>query len=65
MTDARIIKLLDDLKLALDLCDDKSRIIRKTPQEVVNAVVDWLQTGRETAAKVYQSLFLVDPILIL
>ncbi|XP_052270288.1 liprin-beta-1-like isoform X2 [Dreissena polymorpha] len=52
MTDARIIKLLDDLKLALDLCDDKSRIIRKTPQEVVNAVVDWLQTGRETAAKV-------------
>lgn len=54
VTDARVIKLLDDLKLALELCDDKASIVRKLPQEVVESVVAWLQAGKEDVNKVRQ-----------
>ena len=48
---ARIVKLLDDLKLALELCDDKKRIIRQVPEDVVKFVGEWLNSG---AAEVRQ-----------
>lgn len=52
VTDARVIKLVDDLKLALELCDNKAGIVRKLPQEVVDSVLSWLQTGKDEASKV-------------
>jgi len=52
VTDARIIKLLDDLRLALDVCDDRSRIVRRVPQEVLDSVVGWLKEGQQEAFKV-------------
>ncbi|XP_060589824.1 liprin-beta-1-like [Ruditapes philippinarum] len=51
VTEARIIKLVDDLKLALELCDNKQQIIRKLPDDVLTAVVAWLQSGKEEASR--------------
>ncbi|XP_045176119.1 liprin-beta-1-like isoform X3 [Mercenaria mercenaria] len=51
VTEARILKLVDDLKLALELCDDKQRIIRKLPDDVLSVVISWLQSGKEEANK--------------
>ncbi|KAL4225277.1 interacting protein [Mactra antiquata] len=52
VTEARIIKLIDDLKLALELCNDKFSIIRKLPDDVISSVITWLQQGREETNKV-------------
>ncbi|XP_052799700.1 liprin-beta-2-like isoform X6 [Mya arenaria] len=52
VTDARIVKLLDDLKLALEVCEDRSRIVRRLPQEVLDSVISWLQAGMDDAFKV-------------
>ncbi|XP_060568990.1 liprin-beta-1-like [Ruditapes philippinarum] len=57
VTEARIIKLVDDLKLALELCDNKQQIIRKLPDDVLTAVVAWLQSGKEEASKVRPLFF--------
>jgi len=56
VTDARVIKLVDDLKLALELCNDSRGIVRKLPRDVVESMLTWLQGGKEEANKVRQNI---------
>ncbi|KAL3842975.1 hypothetical protein ACJMK2_020943 [Sinanodonta woodiana] len=39
---SRVIKLLEDLKLALELCEDRKRVVRQMPTDVLKYVLTWL-----------------------